>query len=126
VLALALAVAACDGGDDGSGGEVPTFGELHERVFMPSCVFAACHKGAAPAGMMSLEPGAAHASLVGAEAFGEPGRIRVVAGDPDASYLMDKLTAESVAAGLMPPTEPLDDERLELVRAWIEAGAADD
>jgi hypothetical protein len=127
VLAATL-LAACDG-DEADGGEAPpTFTEIHERVLQTSCVFSTCHKsGPSPAGEMTLERDVAHANLVDVPSPVVAGKIRVVAGDPDASYLMEKLTASMPAAGdPMPPDAPLEAERIELVRAWIEAGAADD
>lgn len=124
VLLAATALAGCDGGGDDP---PPTFTELRERVFTPSCTFLACHSGASPAGGLGLDTDTAHTALVDAMAMGVPGRIRVVAGDPDGSYLIEKLTATMPAAGdPMPPTAPLEAGRIELVRAWIEAGAADD
>lgn len=127
-LAVLLAVpTACDGGGDGEPAP-PTFGEVHERVFQVSCVFSTCHKGGpSPAGDMSLEREEAHAALVEVSSSMATGKVRVVPGDPDASYLLEKLTAPMPAAGeTMPPDAPLEAERIDLVRQWIEAGAADD
>jgi hypothetical protein len=57
----------------------------------------------------------------------QAGAVRVVPGDPDGSYLVQKLAAaEGIAGDPMPPPEGLDAERLALVRAWIAAGAAQD
>ena len=71
--------------------------------------------------------GKTHDKLVGVASTGAPDRIRVVAGDPGASYLMEKLTSAKPAAGTqMPPTEPLSPERIQRVRDWIAAGAKND
>lgn len=123
---LTVFASACDDGEQGDA--PPTFSELHERVLQPSCVFATCHQqGASAAGMMALDRDVAHASLVDASAVAAPGRIRVIPGDPEQSYVMEKVTSAMPTAGeQMPPDAPLEAERVELIRAWIEAGAADD
>lgn len=127
-LLAASLFGACDGGEDDGGEAPPTFTEVHERVLQTSCVFSTCHKsGPSPAGEMTLERDVAHANLVEVASPVVAGKIRVVAGDPDASYVMEKLTESMPASGdVMPPDAPLEAERIELVRAWIEAGAADD
>lgn len=126
-VVLVAATSACDSGDDGEPA-APSFTEVHERVFQVSCVFSTCHKGGpSPAGEMSLERDEAHAALVEVPASMAAGKVRVVPGDPEASYLIEKLTAPMPAAGeTMPPDAPLEADRIELVRQWIEAGAADD
>lgn len=116
------------GCDDGSAeGPPPSFTEINERVFQPSCVFSSCHQGASAAGDMSLE-GSPHDKIVGVPSMQVPDLPRVAPGDPDGSYLVIKLEEAMPSMGTqqMPPTAPLDAERIGLVRAWIEAGAADD
>jgi hypothetical protein len=127
-MVIPLALAACDGGDDGGSDPAPSFTEVHERVFQTSCVFSTCHKaGPSPAGELVLERDVAYANLVEVDSSVVAGRIRVVPGDPEQSYVIEKLTAAMPAAGdAMPPDAPLEAERIDLVRAWIEAGAADD
>lgn len=99
------------------------------QVLTPSCVFATCHKsGASPAGSLDLEgeDDAVHMRLVNVPAT-VTGRLLVVPMDPDGSYVMEKLTSDMPTAGVrMPMTGPLEPNRIELVRAWIEAGAAND
>jgi hypothetical protein len=126
-VALTLGLlAACESSEPSA--LPPTLDELHERVLQPSCTFATCHgAGPSPAGALSLERDVAHASLVDAPSSVASDAILVVPGDADASYVMEKLTATIPAVGeSMPPDAVLEPERIELVRAWIEAGAADD
>lgn len=118
---LAFVLVACDSGEQEP--DAVSFTEIRERVLQPSCAFMACHSGASPAGMLGLsEDDDAHAQLLGTSPLTM--RVRVVPGDSAASYVMEKLTAETPEAGdPMPPTAPIDDERIELVRAWIDDGA---
>ncbi len=126
ILLLGLVLTACGGSEPSDA--PPSFTEIHERVLQPSCVFATCHEsGPSPAGMLSLAANDAYAGLVEVRSSVVTAKVRVVPGDPSASYLMEKLTEAMPTAGdPMPPGAPLEDDRIELVRAWIEAGAADD
>jgi hypothetical protein len=68
-----------------------------------------------------------HKTIVGQPSTGVPGRVRVAPGDPEASYLFEKISRDRPTKGKrMPPNQPLDPERIALVRAWIALGAMDD
>ena len=85
-----------------------------------------CHTPASgPLGDLDLTTDP-YAALVGA-ASQYPGRTLVVAGDPAASFLMAKLEGTQAAAEgtVMPPNGALGAAELDLVRAWIQDGAAD-
>jgi hypothetical protein len=49
----------------------------------------------------------------------------VVPGDPDGSFLIEKLTSDSPRAGVRMPQDrpPLDEVEIELIRTWIAEGA---
>jgi hypothetical protein len=108
----------------------PTFAVVQERVFGPrGCRVQTCH-GADAAGGLDLQAGAAWEGLVGVPAANPiaaaAGAVRVVPGDPDASFLVRKLVGP-LAAGEGDPmpvvgTRP-DPLEIDLVRAWIAAGA---
>lgn len=107
-------------------GDAPKLSEIETEVFAKSCAFSTCHKGASPAGGLALD-GPAYENLVGVAATGAPGKKRVVPGDPDNSYIVEKMTKAKPQSGeQMPPTAPLSDEKIEMIRAWIEAGAEND
>jgi hypothetical protein len=103
-----------------------TFEQIQRRVFgARGCRVETCH-GSARSGGLDLRVGAAHAALVGAAATGAPGSLRVVPGDSAESFLVRKL------AGVLAPGEgdrmpsvgrPVSALELDLVRAWIDAGA---
>ncbi|MEQ8277830.1 MAG: hypothetical protein RMA76_21370 [Deltaproteobacteria bacterium] len=121
---LFLVTAAC------GGSEPATFTEVQDQVLTPACAFSSCHStaNANNAGMLDLTAGVAFAELVGVNAVEAPDRVLVVAGDVAGSYLVDKIEDTNLPAGAreMPPGQPLSAERIELVRSWIEAGAAND
>ncbi len=118
---LALGVLACGPADT----PPATFSEVNTRVFTLSCVFSACHQGPSAAGDMNLQV-MAYEHIVDAASMENPSKVRVKPGDPDGSYLMDKLLGPGVTGDQMPQGDMLDEERLALVRSWIEAGAPND
>lgn len=122
------ALAACGSGDgfQGSGGAVgplaPNFDSIQANIFEPLCEH--CHSGAnAPVGLR-LDAANSYLLLVGVPS-GERGNIfRVAAGDPNNSYLIQKLegtagVGERMPAGL--PAVPQAD--INIVRQWIADGA---
>ena len=125
VLALAAlsSIVACGGGGGEPVGLDPTGANVQSEVFNKSCAFSTCHAGASPSGDMNLvDPSLAN--IVGVPSSQQPDLNRIEPGDPDRSYLYLKLTQDTPAVGdRMPNTVPLDDERIELVRAWILASA---
>jgi hypothetical protein len=121
-----------------------TFQQVQAQAFS-SC---SCHVGggapvgprAAPFGGLDLSPGQAYAQLVHVPAQIAPQKLRVVPGDPDHSFLYQKLTGQLASDGSegapMPelraqwahgPTPArLPEATLALVRSWIAAGAPND
>jgi hypothetical protein len=106
-----------------------TFTLVQKQIFgAKGCRVAACH-GAGASGGLDLRYGAAHFSLVGqpATAPGAAAKMLVVPGDPEASFLWQKLTGRlATDEGVRMPAAgapALDALELELVRSWIVAGA---
>jgi hypothetical protein len=89
---------------------------------------AGCHSGSSSPQGLNLETQAtAFANLVGVSATEcSPTRLRVAAGNPAASYLINKLTGTNLCSGQrMPRGGPfLSDATIEVVRTWITDGAA--
>ena len=83
-----------------------------------------CHNAASALGSLDLQTDP-HGALVGAAAATNPQLTLVVAGDPDASFLMNKLHGDLTPnqGGIMPPEGKLDDDVIEVFRAWIADGA---
>lgn len=102
---------------------------LEDRVFTGHCAIPSCHMGPTPTGRMNLEAGNVRASLVnvmaqGVQCGGTP-NVRVVPGDVQASLIVHKLSDVMPPCGSRMPQgmAPLDPALIDLVRAWIDAGA---
>jgi hypothetical protein len=111
------------GDDEDAGTDGLSFDQVYEQVLGPSCALAGCHLGASAqsAGEFDLEdPCEAHLALLGAGPCEEP---RVVPGDGN-SLLLDKVSeAEPRCKSRMPPSGALAPSQIELLRAWVLAGA---
>lgn len=122
------------GGGAGSGGGGttpppagfnPTFSEIQANVFTPDCATAGCHDAVASAGL-DLTSGASYAMLVGIASSQEPGILRIAAGDPGASYLVQKLEGTAATGQQMPVGGALTQPEIDVIRQWIIDGAIDD
>lgn len=86
-----------------------------------------CHtQGGLAGGLLVLRPEVAYTNLVNAPSGQKPGAILVVPGDPDNSYLIQKLEGQPGIVGLqMPRNGPphLTDGQLLVIRRWIQTGA---
>lgn len=114
----------------------PNFTSIYDVVLGPQCGVS-CH-GPGPAsqieesGLDLSDRDTAYMELVGVEAEGNlcagSGELLVVANDPEASLLIDKMVNREPACGdPMPPVGPLlPDDLVEPIRQWIAMGAADD
>jgi hypothetical protein len=129
-FALLFGLAAC-GGDEAK--TPATLTNVEAMVFTPSCsLSSSCHTGASPAGGLNLDANT-HGALI-ADSTEVPGKKRVAPGNPDASYLMDKLLNRNLPSQgpngeiytSMPPGVTLEADLIDLVRRWIQAGALDD
>jgi hypothetical protein len=113
-------------GDPGDCLPNATFDLIERRIFgAKGCRVETCH-GSAESGGLDLRLGAAHESLVGVAATAAPSALRVAPGRSADSFLVRKL------AGALEPGEgdrmpnigrPISPLELDLVRAWIDAGA---
>lgn len=128
-----LALAGCDGGgpstDDTDVTAVTLSGDV-QPLFERNCTTVGCHGGPEGQTGLDLTAGVAYGDLVDVDAFQVPSMKLVAPGDPDASYLMAKLKGTHEAAGgggdIMPPGFGLAQNDVDLVAAWITAGAQDD
>ena len=108
---LVLALAA---GCTGDPGERPaTWAYVHAAIVAPSCATSSCHSERVETAGIALDD-------VGESYDALTLRRFVVPGDPS-SALMPLLEGEERLR--MPPDAPLPAGDIELIRAWIEAGA---
>jgi hypothetical protein len=124
--AAALVCAAGCGEGEASEPIAPMLSAIQAKIFTPNCAsFSSCHGGAAPQEGMSLQAPAAGA-IVGVASTEVPTLMRVAPGDPDASYLLEKLERAMPTVGVrMPPDQPLAANKIEAIRLWIADGAQD-
>jgi hypothetical protein len=100
----------------------PTLASLQQNVFTPVCT--GCHAGAAAPQGLRLDAANSYAMLVGVPSVEVPGLLRVAPGNPDASYLVQKLEGRAAVGARMPLGGPfLDAATIAVVRQWIAAGA---
>jgi len=127
VRLLAGAALVCAAGcGDGEPSEpiAPMLSVIQAKIFTPNCAsFSSCHGGGSPQEGMSLQAPVAGV-LIGVASQEVPTLMRVAPGDPDASYLLQKLERAMPAVGVrMPPDQPLTSNKIEAIRQWIAAGA---
>jgi len=108
---------------------------LHESIFQPTCANSGCHDGTFEPNFTTV--GSAYNTLVNHPVIANDAAagysMRVVPGSPEASWLMERLTADVPnTSGMMPlSTEPGSDwpsnrpTYLAAISDWIDAGAPD-
>lgn len=130
---LVLALVACTAGNgeglDQNGQPTPInppsasqFQEIQDTVFTPICT--QCHIGAnAPQGLR-LDAANSYAMLVNVNSNEVSSLERVNPGNPDQSYIVQKIQGNAAVGGRMPLGQaPLPQDRIDLIRSWIAAGA---
>lgn len=123
---LASGALACSDDDaprDAGAQAPPTLADVQARLLTPSCSFDACHGQINPKRDLNLaNVDASMASLINVPGD-VPGTTRVIPGDPDNSMLLQVLERQVADVRQMPPGFPVEDATLDMVRAWIAAGA---
>jgi Big-like domain-containing protein len=100
--------------------QTPSYGNDVQAIWTQQCM--PCHDStqAPMSGQLDLSSGASFAALVGSNMVGtcsDP--IRVVAGDPAHSGLMDRLRGNGCGPQMPDPASPLSAAELVLVQSWI-------
>ncbi len=137
VVLLAIAVAGCDETLSSVAGPTPnlqpTFSSIQREIFDTTdssgrLACTPCHSnvGRTPTGGLNLLPGLSYTSLVGVASTGKPGAVRVIQGDPESSYLVQKLEGRGAIAGVRMPRGNgpfLTEGQMLVLKRWISNGA---
>ncbi len=120
-IGMGLLVTAC-----GGKGNTVAYSQVQSVFTRNGCT--GCHPGVNPS--LNLQAGKSYANLVGIRALEDPDLYRVVAGDPDRSFLYLKVGGNPVIADIpavgsrMPPeSPPISKEDMKLIHDWISQGA---
>jgi hypothetical protein len=99
------------------------FQSIQDNVFTPIC--SVCHAGGgAPMGLR-LDAADSYNLLVGVASTEVPAILRVKPGDPDNSYIIQKLEGHASVGARMPFGGPyLTADTVAFIRQWISSGAA--
>ena len=109
--------------------ECPSFAEDIQPIFTNSCATVGCHSGPMPSFGLNLEEGQALENIFNVPSGERMGQDLVEPGDPDNSYLFQKISGNPEFGHAGPPTNPnlfIDSpELLQLIEDWIQRGAPD-
>jgi len=129
-LLLVMAIGACSNSPTAptasSVSAVPTLSQIQTQIFDPGCTSCHTDVGRTPASGLNLKAGTALGQLVNVPSVAKAGAVRVIPGNPNASYLIQKLEGDAGIVGLrMPRTGPpfLTEAQVKMIRDWIAAGA---
>jgi hypothetical protein len=129
-IAMAFVVVACGGENDDEGSGPPvSFSQVLSVFESNGC--QGCHPGVNSS--LDLRDEKAYDDLVGIKALEDPDLYRVIAGDPENSFLYLKVGGAPVIADIpavgsrMPPgAPPISAEDMKIIHDWIAQGAKRD
>jgi len=101
----------------------PTFSNIQSRIFSFSCT--ECHNDNNPPEGLNLRSGVSYQSIVNIPSSQIPELLRVEPFNPDDSYLVRKLEGGPDITGDPMPLDqqPLSEDFIKVLRAWISQGA---
>ena len=137
VALTGLAAAGCDQKLSSLAGPTPnlepTFASVQSQIFestdvagRQACVNCHTNVGRNPSGGLNLAHDVAFDQIVNVVSGRKPGAIRIIPGDPENSYLVQKLEGRVGIVGVrMPQNGPpyLTDGQILILKRWIALGA---
>lgn len=136
IATCCCALAACAGsgagldsggrplGSGATGGPIAaTFESIQENVFSPIC--SICHAGGAAPQGLRLDAVNSYSLLVGVPSTEVASTLRIKPGDPDNSYLVQKIEGHAAIGAQMPfGGPPLPAATIAVIRQWVADGAS--
>jgi len=139
IAAMLLTLAACGAGSGegldqngqplaGGGSPVttlePTLDSIQANVFSVSCAIPGCHGDGTVQFGLRLDPGFSAGNLIDVASPQDPTLIRVIPGNSNSSFLIQKLEGTQTVGMRMPAfSPPLPQSTIEVIRQWIHDGA---
>jgi hypothetical protein len=116
------------GAGGGSGfappGLAPTLDSIQTNVFSVNCTVPGCHGGGTVQFGLRLDPGFSYGNLVNVASPRDANLVRVIPGNPDASFIVQKLEGTQTLGDRMPDFGPyLPQSTIDVIRQWIANGA---
>jgi hypothetical protein len=99
-----------------------------QPIFTANCALSGCHAGTLPQQGQNLSEGVAYQNIVNVASSERPGMKRVLPFQPDSSYLVHKIQGTQLSVGGSGERMPLGgaaltQSQIDIIRAWILAGA---
>ena len=99
----------------------PTFSNIQSTILSRKCAVPGCHAGSSPSGGLNLSAGQAYGNLVNVNS--NYGVARITPNDPGNSVLYQKVIGNNQFGSKMPLGGSLSQTEMDLILAWINAGA---
>jgi hypothetical protein len=97
-----------------------------QPIFTANCTAMGCHSFPMPQEGMDLRAGQAYGNTVNVASAQCTSRLRVAPGDPDNSYLVNKIEGVNLCFGAkMPKVGSLSQGEIQIIRDWVAQGALD-
>jgi hypothetical protein len=108
----------------GSVALAPTLASIQANVFSVNCAIPGCHGGGTVQFGLRLDPGFSAGNLINVPSPRDTNLIRVIPGNPNGSFIIQKLEGTQTLGDRMPQFGPyLPQSTIDVIRQWIRDGA---